>query len=236
MIVFKEERGNPAQKQPQRPTVTEVDHGHRQDAARQPQPRDAGARLPVRAACQVRFRNGRMLTRVVAKIPGPNHKPARLANPRITKERRQDTNRSSAAISGGVAAFPIRAKECVTPCAKPQSRTGIQVDIARVAVGKAALRRSPAPNATRTAKRSPPPRPSAWWTRPPSRSRPTTSARTELVADPAADELKQRIRNRESRKRQSKLSVAEPEIRFDQWRRGCDVHAVHEQDQVQDAK
>src|SRR5580692_255497 len=62
----------------------------------------------------------------------------RLANPRITNERRQVTKSSSPAISGGVSAFPILPKECVMPCEKPQARAGIQVDMARVAVGKAA--------------------------------------------------------------------------------------------------
>ena len=72
------------------------------------------------------------------KYPAQSRSQSRLTNPRITKERRQDTNKRSAAISGGVAAFPIRPNEWAIPCAKPQSLTGTQVDIARVAVGKAA--------------------------------------------------------------------------------------------------
>src|SRR5712664_1783863 len=73
----------------------------------------------------------------------------RLTNPRITKEARHDTNTSSAAIRGGVSAFPMRPKECVIPCAKPQLRAGVQLDMARVAVGNAAP--SPKPNARRNA-------------------------------------------------------------------------------------
>src|SRR3954464_2101504 len=62
----------------------------------------------------------------------------KLSDPRMTKEIRQETNARSAAISGGVTAFPMRANECVIPCANPQRSTGVQLDIARVAVGKAA--------------------------------------------------------------------------------------------------
>ena len=40
-------------------------------------------------------------------------------------------------------------KECVIPCAKPQLPTGVQLDIARVAVGNAAP--SPNPKARRSA-------------------------------------------------------------------------------------
>ena len=54
----------------------------------------------------------------------------------------------SAATSAGVSAFPIRLNECVMPCAKPQRPTGVQIAMARVAVGNAAP--SPNPNARRT--------------------------------------------------------------------------------------
>ena len=53
------------------------------------------------------------------------------------------------ATSGGVIAFPIRAHECVMPCANPHFSAGVQVDIARVAVGKAGP--SPKPKAIRAA-------------------------------------------------------------------------------------
>ena len=61
-------------------------------------------------------------------------------------------------------------------------------------------------------------------------------ARPKFIAHPAADELKQGIGNRESRKCQSQLGVAQAEISFNEGSRGRDVHAVHEQDQVQEAQ
>src|SRR5579863_2402112 len=73
----------------------------------------------------------------------------RLATPRTTKEPRQVTTASKPAINGGVTAIPIRENECVIPCAKPQLPTGVQLDIARVAVGNAAP--SPNPKATLSA-------------------------------------------------------------------------------------
>jgi hypothetical protein len=65
------------------------------------------------------------------------------------------------AINGGVTALPIRADEWVMPCAKPQLRSGIHTDMARVAVGNVAP--SPTPNASRAANRlaSPPTTPVA---------------------------------------------------------------------------
>src|SRR5579864_92375 len=75
----------------------------------------------------------------------------KLNMPRMTNEPRQDTNTSSPAIRGGVRAFPMRENEWVMPCAKPQRSTGVQLDIARVAVGNAAP--APNPNARRNANR-----------------------------------------------------------------------------------
>src|SRR5215475_5588880 len=60
----------------------------------------------------------------------------RLTTPRITKDVRHDTIPRSAAINGGVSALPMRPKACVMPCAKPQRPGGVQLDMARVAVGK----------------------------------------------------------------------------------------------------
>src|SRR5437763_3386714 len=68
----------------------------------------------------------------------------RLTRPRIRKEPRQDPNASSAVTRGGVNALPIRAEACTMPCAKPQLPDGVQLAMARVAVGKAA----PSPNPT----------------------------------------------------------------------------------------
>src|SRR5260221_3230183 len=73
----------------------------------------------------------------------------RLARPSTTKEPRQVTSAASAAISGGVTALPKREKEWVMPWAKPNRASGIQLVIARVAVGKAAP--SPKPRASRAA-------------------------------------------------------------------------------------
>ena len=62
---------------------------------------------------------------------------------------------------GGVIAFPSRANECVMPWANPQFRSGVQTDMARVAVGKVAP--SPMPSISRAANRlaRPPTRPVA---------------------------------------------------------------------------
>src|SRR5579883_1984867 len=62
----------------------------------------------------------------------------KLAMASTTKEPRQDTNWINSAIKGGVTALPIRAKEWVMPCAKAQLRSGVHVDMARVAVGNVA--------------------------------------------------------------------------------------------------
>src|ERR1700737_641515 len=71
----------------------------------------------------------------------------RLASPTITNETRHETQIRSPAINGGVNALPMRANECVIPCAEPHCPSGVQLAIARVAVGKAAP--SPKPNARR---------------------------------------------------------------------------------------
>ena len=51
---------------------------------------------------------------------------------RMTNETRHEAYASSSAISGGVTAFPMRANECVMPCAKPQLPAGVQLDMARL--------------------------------------------------------------------------------------------------------
>src|SRR5438270_2627870 len=61
----------------------------------------------------------------------------KLAIPRTTNDPRQATNRINQATSGGVSIFPTRAAEFVIPCANARLPSGIQADIARVAVGKA---------------------------------------------------------------------------------------------------
>ena len=70
----------------------------------------------------------------------------KLAIPRTTNDPRQATNRINQATSGGVTIFPTRAAECVIPCANARLPSGIQADIARVAVGKAD---TPMPSNTR---------------------------------------------------------------------------------------
>src|SRR6476646_784489 len=67
---------------------------------------------------------------------------ARLVVPRMTKATLHDAYASNSAIIGGVTAFPIRADECVIPCANPQLRVGGHLAMARGAVGNAA----PSPN------------------------------------------------------------------------------------------
>src|SRR5579864_878233 len=70
-----------------------------------------------------------------------------LAMPSATKEPRQLVAVISAATSGGVTALPKRAKECVMPCAKPRHPARVQLDMARVEVGKVAP--SPRPKTKR---------------------------------------------------------------------------------------
>src|SRR5579871_3487493 len=60
----------------------------------------------------------------------------RLAAPRIMNETRHEENTSRPATIGGVTALPIRPNECTMPCANPQLPCGVQLAIARVAVGK----------------------------------------------------------------------------------------------------
>jgi hypothetical protein len=60
-------------------------------------------------------------------------------------------------------------------------------------------------------------------------------ARTEPVADIAADQLEQRIGIGERRKNQAEFGVAQPQVRLDQ-RRGCgNVDPIHVEDQVHQA-
>src|SRR5690349_6825544 len=73
---------------------------------------------------------------------------SRLTAPSMTNETRQVANRSRPAMIGGVTALPIRAKECTNPWANPQLPCGVQLAIARVAVGKPAP--SPNPSASRS--------------------------------------------------------------------------------------
>src|SRR5579871_3206211 len=61
---------------------------------------------------------------------------SRVARPRITKTTRHDPNASSAVTSDGASALPILAEACTIPCAKPQLADGVQLAMARVAVGK----------------------------------------------------------------------------------------------------
>ena len=70
----------------------------------------------------------------------------RLATPSTRNAPRQLLQSTSAATSGGVTALPSRANACVMPCANPRRCAGVQLCIARVAVGKVA----PSPNPSRT--------------------------------------------------------------------------------------
>ncbi len=65
-------------------------------------------------------------------------------------EARQDSVRISAATIGGVTALPKREKECVSPWTKPRCSLGVQLLMARAAVGKVAP--SPTPRMRRTMK------------------------------------------------------------------------------------
>ena len=74
--------------------------------------------------------------------------------PRMTNDPRQLISVISQATSGGVRALPRRALECVIPCANPRLPSGVQSDMARVAVGNVA----PSPNPSITRAKSIPPR------------------------------------------------------------------------------
>ena len=74
---------------------------------------------------------------------------SRLTAPKITNDARQLVNSSRPAMIGGAAALPIRPKECTRPCANPQLLCGVQLAMARVAVGK------PAPSPNPSARRNP---------------------------------------------------------------------------------
>ncbi len=71
----------------------------------------------------------------------------RLTTPMMMKAARQLSSTISQATSGGVTALPKRAKECVSPWAKPRRPAGVQYCMARVAVGNVAP--SPKPSRTR---------------------------------------------------------------------------------------
>jgi hypothetical protein len=96
---------------------------------------------------------------------------AKLATPRTTKEPRQDNAMINQATRGGVIAFPIRAQECVKPCAKPRLEGDVQFDIARVAAGNPvrtvalAQMRPHSKSVRRAPKRSPSHPPMIWNTR-----------------------------------------------------------------------
>ena len=100
---------------------------------------------------QVRCRDGRMLSRVVAKIPGPNQKPDQArqsqdherAAPRREQKQRGHQRRCHCVSD---AAKRMRDPLREAPVAEP----GSKLDIARVAVGNAAP--SPKPRARRRAK------------------------------------------------------------------------------------
>src|ERR1019366_10771336 len=62
-------------------------------------------------------------------------------------ELRQVENTRRPAMMGGVTALPMRANECTSPWANPQLLFGVQLAMARVAVGKPAP--SPNPSASR---------------------------------------------------------------------------------------
>src|SRR5450432_2110874 len=70
-----------------------------------------------------------------------------LTRPKVTNEPRQPKYFMRKTTSGGEKALPRRAKEWVMPWAKPRLAGAVQLDMARVAVGKVAP--SPTPSSTR---------------------------------------------------------------------------------------
>ena len=151
MIVLEKERRDPGQKKPQRPSVTEVDDGHGIMCRAS---RSQGiARAAPRGSNRQRRRESPASSQDARADRCGNTRPTRPATagsprPRITNEPRQVENTSSPAMIGGVTALPIRANECTIPCANPQLPCGVQLAIARVAVGKPAP--SPNPSASRS--------------------------------------------------------------------------------------
>ena len=143
----------------------------------------------------------------------------------------------SQVTSGGVTALPMRAKACVMPCAKPRLPVGVQLDIARVAVGKVAPSPRPSRMRAMTIEISPPASPvSTVAPAQMKRADRQRSPRAESVADPAADDLKQQIGIRERRKDEADLRVGKAEFLAELNRRGADVDAIDIGDEVHQAQ
>src|SRR5258706_15978633 len=76
--ILHEERRNPAEEQPQGPTVAEIDDRHRQDAARQFQPRHLSPRCSAsrrRQGGELLLGHPFVLARLVAEERGPGGDP-----------------------------------------------------------------------------------------------------------------------------------------------------------------
>ena len=161
----------------------------------------------------------------------------RLTHPSMTNDPRHVTSAISHATIGGVTALPSRANAWVMPCAKPRRPSGVQFCIARVATGNVAP--SPIPTSRRHEEQR---HETAGEAGQDGRRRPDQAAqeqrapRTEAIADPAAEDLKEQIRIAERRLQEAELRVRQPELFLNVARGGRDVDPIDVRDQVHHAQ
>ena len=241
LVVLVEERRNPAQEQPQRPAVAEIDRGHRQHAAKQLEPRHR--RVGAGCGCGPAARQAPR--RVSGGVAGTSRKYHDHSQDPDEAQQRQHDERAAPRHQLDQQGDQRRRrprcrsaqKEWVMPWAKPQLRSGVHTAMARVAVGKVAP--SPMPSASRAANRLDEAADRAGRRRRHANDQAADAerqARPEFVAEIAADQLKQRVRIGERRKDQPKLGIAQAEIGLDQRRGGRDVDPIHIEDQVHQAE
>ena len=128
MIVLVEEGRDPAQEQPQRPAVAEIDRVtgrmRRDERAATAPARVADASRCARGSvASSSARHAAVLARIVAEIPHPDRDPDQAHQRQHDERAAPGHQRDQQAISGGVSALPIRANEWVMPWAKPQLRS-----------------------------------------------------------------------------------------------------------------
>ncbi len=238
MIIFKKERWNPTQEQPQRPPVTEVDDGDRQNPPRQPQPRHRPPRPDRRRQRrQVSSSNRAMFPRIVTKIPGPHHQPQKAGDSqhhkrsppgnhhqqRRNQRRRHRIPHPRKRMRDPLREAPLRNRRPAShrPCSRGQRRPFAEPQ-------RQPHRKQRSKPAHRAREYGGHPH-----NRAPHRQR---QPRPELIPNPPTDQLEQRIRNRKRRKRQTQLRVAQMQIGLDQRSRRRHVHPIHKQDQVHPAQ
>jgi hypothetical protein len=138
------------------------------------------------------------------------------------------TSATSAAMSGGVIALPKREKEWVMPWARPK----------RARRGRKGGALAEAEGETRRQQRDEAARRTGHHRRgaDDEAADAQRAAGAEAVAEPAADELEQRVRIGEGREDKAELGVAEAELGFDQRRRRRDVDPIDIEDEIHQAE